>query len=157
MNIESILTLERTVSLLSASSKKRAIELAAINIVNTLPDLEVGQVYRSLIEREKLGSTAIGDGVAIPHCRLANCNSIVGGLFVFKEPVNFSAHDNQPVQIMFVLLVPESETSEHLAALAMLAERFGDEVYRTSLLNAADSQQLYDCAVGALPSAEQEQ
>ena len=69
MDIDSILVPERTLCSLRASSKKRAFELAAKHINQSVPRLETGDVYRGLIEREKLGSTAVGDGVAIPHCR----------------------------------------------------------------------------------------
>ena len=132
---------------LQASSKKRAIEMAATHIAAEIPNLEVGEVYRGLIEREKLGTTAIGQGVAIPHCRLSNCDQIIGALFVMNEPVDFSAYDDQAVQIMFVLLVPESETSEHLATLALLAERFQQEKYRTSLINSDNNLALYQAAI----------
>ncbi len=146
MNMESILAPDRVFSGVRASSKKRAIELAARKIVNALPQLDAGDVYRSLIEREKLGSTGLGDGVAIPHCRLASCDSITGSLFVFDEGVDFSS-DDQPVQIMFVLLVPESVTSEHLSTLAMLAERLQKDNYRNDLINAADNETLYQRAI----------
>jgi PTS system nitrogen regulatory IIA component len=145
MNIDSILIPERTAGSLKASSKKRAIELVADLIAKSLPDLKVGDVYRSLIEREKLGTTAIGQGVAIPHCRL-DCESIIGGLFVFDDPIDFTAHDDQPVQIVFVLLVPESETTEHLKTLAMLARRFEQEDYRNALMSAASNTALFKAA-----------
>ncbi|MBT4161355.1 MAG: PTS transporter subunit EIIA, partial [Gammaproteobacteria bacterium] len=97
MDIESILNPERVFGSLQASSKKRAIELAADKIAASLPEADTGTIYRNLIEREKLGTTAIGHGVAIPHCRLAESETITGGLFVFEEPIDFSAHDDQPV------------------------------------------------------------
>lgn len=147
MNIESILTPERVFSGVEASSKKRAIEFAAQKIVETLPELDVGEVYRGLIKREKIGSTGFGDGVAIPHCRLASCGSIVGSLFTFDEGVEFASPDDLPVRIMFVLLVPESETSEHLSTLSMLAERLQLEAYRAELIAAGDSRTLYERAI----------
>ena len=150
MDIESILVPERTVGSLKASSKKRAFELAAACIAGSVPDLETGDVYRGLIEREKLGTTAIGEGVAIPHCRLNACESIIGSLFVFEDPLDFSAPDDKPVHIMFVLLVPGSETSEHLATLAGLAERFQHESYRNDLIAARSSSELFKCATRTL-------
>lgn len=148
MNMESILAPDRVFPGIRASSKKRAIEIAAQKIAAALPQLDTGDVYRSLIEREKLGSTGLGNGVAIPHCRLATCKSITGGLFIFNESVDFSSPDDQPVRIMFVLLVPGSATSEHLSTLAMLAERLRDDSYRNSLIEAADSETLYRKAIG---------
>ncbi len=154
MDITSILVPERTVSGLAASSKKRAIELASEHIVSTLPHLDIGTVYRALIEREKLGTTAIGEGVAIPHCRIRNSESIIGGLFVLNEAVDFAAYDDEPVSILFFLLVPEDEESEHLKTLAMLAERFSSKDYRASLLAARDSEALFEAAISPLPSAD---
>ena len=147
MNIDSILVPERTICSLRASSKKRAFELAAKHINRSVPHLETGDVYRGLIEREKLGSTAIGDGIAIPHCRLEGCNSITGSLFVLEDPIDFLAHDDEPVSIMFVLLVPAFETTEHLATLGMLAERFQIKTYRKDLITAKDNEELYKRAL----------
>jgi|TARA_B110000483_G_scaffold6497_2_gene7696 PTS system nitrogen regulatory IIA component len=147
MNIDSILVPERTICSLRASSKKRAFELAAKHINRSVPHLETGDVYRGLIEREKLGSTAVGDGIAIPHCRLEGCDSITGSLFVLQDPVDFLAHDDEPVSIMFVLLVPAFETTEHLATLGMLAERFQIKTYRKDLITAKDNEELYKRAL----------
>ena len=149
MNIDSILVPERTICSLRASSKKRAFELAAKHINRSVPHLETGDVYRGLIEREKLGSTAVGDGIAITHCRLEGCDSITGSLFVLQDPVDFLAHDDEPVSFMFVLLVPAFETTEHLATLGMLAERFQIKRYRKDLITAKDNEELYKRALSA--------
>ena len=149
MDIDSIIVPERTICSLRASSKKRAFELAAIHINRSVPHLKTGDVYRGLIEREKLGSTAVGDGIAIPHCRLEGCDSITGSLFVLQDPVDFLAHDDEPVSIMFVLLVPAFETTEHLATLGMLAERFQIKTYRKDLITAKDNEELYKRALSA--------
>ena len=149
MDIDSILVPERTICSLRASSKKRAFELAAKHINRSVPHLETGDVYRGLIEREKLGSTAVGDGIAIPHCRLEGCDSITGSLFVLKDPIDFLAHDDEPVYIMFVLLVPPSETIEHLATLGMLAERLQVKTYRKDLITAKNNEELYKRALSA--------
>lgn len=146
MKLSSILQPERTVRTAEASSKKKAIELAANTIVRIEPGLEVGDVYRSLIDRERLGTTAIGHGVALPHCRLASCTEITGALFVLDEPVDFAAYDDEPVDIIFVLLVPQTETNEHLKTLAMLAERFEDENYRKALRTTRTDADLFQTA-----------
>ena len=147
MNIESILSPSRTRCELVANSKKRAIELAAEHITSSLPGVEIGEVYRGLIEREKLGTTAIGEGVAIPHCRLGHCKSIIGGLFSLESAIDFGAHDDQPVSLMFILIVPEDERSQHLKALAMLAARFENKDYRQSLINSKSDIELYQRAL----------
>ena len=147
MDINSILVPERTVARLAAGSKKRAIELASRHIVSALHHLEATEVYRALIEREKLGTTAVGEGAAIPHCRLRSCRTIIGGLFVCEQGLDFSAWDEIPVRIMFVLLVPESEESEHVHTLGMLAKRLQSAEYRQRLLDAPDNQALYEAAI----------
>ena len=152
ITLQSILVPERTFRSLEASSKKKAIEVAAISLAELDTELDVGEVYRGLIDREKLGSAAIGEGVAIPHCRLASCSRIIGALFVFTDAVDFSAFDDIPVSIMFVLLVPESETTEHLKTLSMLAERCQNEAYRRSLMETRSSAELFEQAIAPLPA-----
>ena len=147
MNIESILSLSRTHANIQANSKKRAIEEAARLIAASMAGLDAEEIYNNLIAREKLGTTAIGHGIAIPHCRLSSCQEIVGSLISLQEPVDFGAFDDQGVNLMFVMLVPSKEVDEHLQALAMLPERFETKAYR-DLLSAADSHQaLYDRSI----------
>ena len=147
MNIYEILDLDRTYANLSASSKKKAIELIAEIISSSLTNLKQGDIYRGLIEREKLGTTAIGQGIAIPHCRLSKCDKIVGGLFVFDKALDFSAPDEEGVNILFTLLVPEDENSEHLKTLAMLAKGFSNADTKRQLLDACSNQKLYESAL----------
>lgn len=130
-----------------AGSKKRAIEQAAIQIAGGNPDLSAEDIYDRLITREKMGTTAIGHGIAIPHCRIDNYPDIIGALFRLDTAVDFGAFDDEPVRIMFVLLVPSEEVNEHLQTLAMLAERFESENYRRSLLTAVDDAELYQRAI----------
>ena len=147
MKIYEILDPDRTCTNLSASSKKKAIELISEIISSSLPELKQGDIYRGLIEREKLGTTAIGQGIAIPHCRLSKCNRIVGGLFLFDDTLDFSAPDDKGVNILFTLLVPESETSEHLKTLAMLAGGFNKPNTKQQLLEASSDKNLYETAL----------
>ena len=145
--LETILTLDRTCHHLNVSSKKKALEEIASRMVATLPMLTTEQVFENLIGREKLGTTAIGHGVAIPHCRLYRCSSIVGGLFRLLAPVDFGAFDGEPVQILFVLLVPAHEVDEHLSVLATLAQRFEVPAYRANLLAADSDDSLLEAAL----------
>ncbi len=156
MEIDSVLAPERAFSSIQASSKKKAIEVAAERIAIALPELSTGDVYRGLIEREKLGSTGLGDGVAIPHCRLDTCTRITGSLFTLEDGVDFSSPDDEPVKIMFVLIVPASETTEHLATLAMLAERFSQPQYRELLIKADGNEALYHQAIGPIDAMNQD-
>jgi PTS system nitrogen regulatory IIA component len=147
MNIESILAASRTFCNIEATSKKRAIEKAAILIAESLPLLDSSEIYNKLIAREKLGPTALGNGIALPHCRLEGCTEIVGALFTLETPIDFSAMDDLPVTIMFILMVPEQEVDKHLKTMAMLAARFESEEYRNGLITARHNQELFERAL----------
>jgi len=146
MKINSILSPERTFCNIETRSKKNAIEKAAVLIAETLPSLDAKAIYSKLIAREKLGSTALGQGIALPHCRIEGCNDIIGALFTISTPIDFGALDDQLVNIMFVLLVPEEEVDEHLKTMAMLAAKFDSEEYRANLIDAPNNQDLFDRA-----------
>ena len=146
MDIESILVPERTFADIETTSKKRAIEKASDLISSVEPGFNAQQLYNNLIAREKLGPTAIGNGIAIPHCRIA-CSSTIGSLFRLSNGIDFGALDDLPVKIMFVLLVPQHETADHLHTLAMLARKFESEMYRNGLLEAQDSRELFEMAL----------
>ena len=147
MNIESILAPERTYCGLAAASKKRILEEAAIRIADSLPGIEAEELFGKLINREKIGTTAIGHGIAIPHCRLDGCKGIVGSILTLSNAIDFQAFDDQPVNILFVLLVPTEEVDEHLQVLAMLAEKFESSAYREKLTNATQDSELYEFAI----------
>ena len=103
-------------------------------------------MYDSLMAREQLGSTGLGNGIAIPHCRVANCTEIIGSLITLEEPTEYDAIDGKPVDILFVLIVPEQKSDEHITALATrrAAERSGSVFYLTT--NTSD-EDLYNIAV----------
>ncbi|HJL60780.1 MAG TPA: PTS sugar transporter subunit IIA [Pseudomonadales bacterium] len=152
MTIESILSPERTHCGISASSKKRALEEITVKLAGTTPGVEAEELFDKLINREKMGTTAIGNGIAIPHCRLEGCEEITGGLFTLEHPVDFEAFDDRPVSVLFVLLVPAEEVDEHLQVLAMLAKRFESASYRESLISANHDGELYQVAIADLVS-----
>lgn len=153
MNIESILEPQRTHCNIVAASRKKALEEIARHLAATLQDVDAEDIFTRLVTREKLGTTAIGEGIAIPHCRLDGCNSIIGGLFTMLEPIDFYAFDKKPVKALFVLLVPTNEVKEHLEVLAMLAQRFESQDYRNSLVAAKHNDELYRMATTP-PSAD---
>lgn len=127
MHVSDILTAERTANGVPAGSKKRLLEKASSLIAQSDPNLGEGEVFESLLSRERLGSTGVGRGVAIPHGRLAGVERTVGAFVRLDEPVDYDAADGQPVDLLFALLVPESSTEEHLQLLATLAEMFSDD------------------------------
>ena len=116
-------------------SKKRLFEQAAASISAEF-DLNQESVYRSLLAREKLGSTAIGHGVAIPHSRMSGCTEPLGCLILLSEGVDFGAPDGADVEIAFILLVPEAATQDHLDLLASLANAFSNADIRDRLKKA---------------------
>ncbi len=147
MKIASILSPSRTMCRLPASSKKRAIELAAAFIAENDDRIEENELYRLLIAREKISPTGLGFGIAIPHCRMANCTGIMGTLITLEQPIDFEAMDDQLVTTLFVLIVPEKEMNAHLEVLAMLVEKFQTSVFRDKLLAAESANELYLAAI----------
>jgi len=147
VNIEDILTIDRTFCKIEATSRKRALEEISNKLAETIDGLGAEELFSRLIARENMGSTALGHGIAIPHCRMAACPNILGGLISLSEAIDFEAHDQTKVQVMFVLIVPEEEIDEHLKVLAMLAKRFETDSYREALFSADDASALYQAAI----------
>jgi PTS system nitrogen regulatory IIA component len=145
-SIVDILTLERTQMGAQCSSKKRVIEYVANFLADQIPDAQADDLYEHLIAREKLGSTGIGEGIAIPHSRLSECEDTVGALFLLETPVDFDSIDRVPVDIVFVLLVPTQATDQHLQTLSMLAQKFNQPSFRDCLREANTTQELYQLA-----------
>ena len=145
MNISDIIIPERVGCDISASSKKRALETIGDIIGKSSNDsLLPKDVVDSLFARERLGSTGIGYGVAIPHGRLKDTDKTIAAFVQLHEGIDFDAADNQQVDLLFALLVPENSTEEHLKLLAQLAEMFSDENFRGQLRAAKDRTAIYN-------------
>ncbi len=125
-----------------STSKKRVFERAGILFENQL-HIARAHVFDSLFAREKLGSTGLGHGVAIPHGRVKGLRDAVGAFFKTQNARPFDAPDGQPVSLIFILLVPERATDLHLQILGELAQMFGDRVFRERLMAANDSAAIY--------------
>lgn len=147
MDIQSIISPSRTLCGIEGVSKKRALEILATTIAEDVPTIDADDLFRRLIARERLGSTGIGHGIAIPHCRVSNCDGTLGALITLKEPIEFDAIDSEPVDVLFAMLVPEHAQDEHLQTLASLASMLNDAHYRESLRQADSDQKLYQVAV----------
>lgn len=132
---------------IEGGSKKRLLQRAAEEIHRHFPDIAEDAVYDGLIARERLGSTGLGDGVAIPHCRIEGCDTALGALMQLADGVDFGAPDGKPVRLVFVLVVPAEATDEHLQILGVLARAFSQPEYRDSLLGASDGESLYNAAI----------
>lgn len=147
ITIESILSSRLTHAGLTGSSKKKVLEQVAKTIAAECDDLEENEIFDNLIARERLGSTGIGQGIAIPHSRTDSCQRVIGCLFTLQEKVEFDAIDNEPVDILFVLLVPKEASSEHLELLSQIAEKFNNADFCRQLRAIDSNQALYDAMV----------
>ena len=127
---------------LQASSKKRLFEQAGLLFENQ-DGIGRSGVFDSLFAREKLGSTGLGQGVAIPHGRIKGLKDALGAFFRVAQPVPFEAPDGAPVTLVFVLLVPEKATEKHLQILSELAQLFSDRALREAMNAAGDDTALY--------------
>lgn len=123
---------------LESSSKKRVFEQAGLLFENNL-GIARSVVFDSLFARERLGSTGLGQGIAIPHGRIKGLKNASGAFLRLQEPVPFESPDGRPVQLLFVLLVPEQATEQHLQILSELAQRFSDPAFRDELMAAPDA------------------
>ncbi len=145
MQFSDIITPDRIATQVLVASKKRALETLSELFVTYSPNtLDAHDIFNSLIARERLGTTAIDHGVAIPHGRLKNSTETIGSFIQLVNGIDCDAFDRQSVNLMFALLVPEDSTEEHLQLLARLAEMFGDSDLCEKLRTAVDSQSLYD-------------
>lgn len=123
---------------LDASSKKRVFEQAGM-LFETHLGLARSTIFDSLFAREKLGSTGLGQGIAIPHGRIKGLKQAAGAFLRLATPVPFDSPDGRPVNLLFVLLVPEQATEQHLQILSELAQRFSDRSFREALQAAPDA------------------
>ncbi len=153
MGIADLLTLERVVGDASVTSKKRALELLSSLLADVEPELSESEIFNGLIARERLGSTGLGHGVAIPHGRFKHLTSAYGAVIKLNQGVDFDAVDGEPVSLVFALMVPEASTEEHLALLASLAELFRDEEMREKLFQAPSTEALMQLFQGEHGSA----
>ncbi|EHS7465598.1 PTS IIA-like nitrogen regulatory protein PtsN [Vibrio cholerae] len=146
MQLSEVLSLDCTKSAVQCSSKKRALE-----IISEIAALHTGQnateLFECMLSREKMGSTGIGNGIAIPHARMSDSENAVAVLLQCEEPIEFDSIDNRPVDLLFALLVPEDQCKEHLKTLACMAERLNDKQILKQLRNAASDQELFNIMV----------
>ncbi|WP_217520857.1 PTS IIA-like nitrogen regulatory protein PtsN [Vibrio metschnikovii] len=143
MQLSEVLSLDCTKSAVQCSSKKRALE-----IISEVAAQHTGQnateLFECMLSREKMGSTGIGNGIAIPHARMTDSEKAVAVLIQCAEPIEFDAIDNRPVDLLFALLVPEEQCKEHLKTLSCMAERLNDKQILKQLRHAESDQELYD-------------
>jgi nitrogen PTS system EIIA component len=140
--LASILPPAQVLVSLDATSKKRAFEEAGLLFEN-LHGLSRALVTDSLFSRERLGSTGLGHGVAIPHGRIKGLKAPMAAVFLLAKPIGFDAPDDQAVRLMIFLLVPEAATQKHLEILSEIAELLSDAALRDKLNASTDAVQLH--------------
>lgn len=138
MLIKEILPVSRVESGIEINSKKAALEHLAAMLASDSQGLTDIEIFDSLIAREKLGSTGLGEGISIPHGRMIGLAETMGAFLRIRQGVDFDAIDNKPVDMFFALLVPEESTEEHLNILAQLAEMFSDNAFLHCLRDQTD-------------------
>ena len=143
IRLETILTPGRSQVNAPGGSKKRALQNIAKLIAHEVSELREEDVFDKLFAREKLGSTGFGNGIAIPHCRLSGCNTPVSALVKLEHPIDYDAIDGAPVDLLFVLLVPEAATDAHLELLRQIASMLDRQEIRERLRSAQSSEALY--------------
>ena len=148
--LASILSAEHVLVRVDATSKKRAFEEAGLLFEN-LHGLSRALVTDSLFSRERLGSTGLGHGVAIPHGRIKGLKAPMAAVFQLAQPIGFDAPDEQAVSLLIFLLVPEAATQKHLEILSEIAELLSDAGLREKMVSIASAVELHGLIAGWQP------
>jgi PTS system nitrogen regulatory IIA component len=140
---DGFLLVERIGCGVEAASKKRALEQLGLRLADSAPGLTQDMVFDALLERERLGSTGLGKGIALPHARMPQITESAAAFIQMSTGIDFDAIDNQPVDLAFAMLVPEQATEAHLQLLAKLAKMFDELSFCSALREAETTQQLF--------------
>jgi len=141
MTISALLSPQKIFIDTEVTSKKKLLELIA-NIVADRSQLGQSIIYNNLLNRERLGSTGLGRGFAVPHARVPDLDQPVGCFFRLNEPVNFDSPDNLPVDLVFTIVIPQEATEEHLLILSALAKIFSSEEVCEAIRGAASKEEI---------------
>ena len=147
MLIKEILQPELALHAVKSNSKKRLLEKIAQQFSTINPNLNQNELFDAFIERERLGSTGLGEGVALPHCRISHCNQTMGMLVLLDRGVDYDALDGNRVDLVFALIVPEECNQEHLNTLKEIASAFHRKEFREALRNSHNANELYQIAI----------
>lgn len=143
MKILDILSPTHVFSNVECNSKKAAMELLAKNIASSNNGIDQIDVIGCLIARERLGSTGLGNGIAIPHGRLKYCEKTIATFIQLNNGIDYGAIDNMPVDLIFALIVPEESTDEHLQILAILAKMLSETKTVDKLRNSKTAKEIF--------------
>lgn len=142
MKITDLLQKKTIITDLQARDKKGVLE-ELVTPIAEIVNISRQELVRVLMERERLGSTGIGDGIGIPHGKIQGMETIVIGCGVSKHGVNFQSLDNRPTHLFFLILTPEESTGLHLRILAQLSKLLKNESFREKLLKASDKEKIH--------------
>jgi PTS system nitrogen regulatory IIA component len=126
------------------SSKKRIIENISHLLAANTKDISADSIFQALLERERLGSTGLGKGVAIPHARIPGINHTIAAMMTLNKPIDYDAPDGKPVDIVFGLLVPEDDNQSHLQNLSRLVTLFRQDEICNSIRDINNADKLFD-------------
>ncbi|MEE9342023.1 MAG: PTS sugar transporter subunit IIA [Gammaproteobacteria bacterium] len=138
----------RIACLQACASKKSSLEMLGTLLADSTPDLNQLEIFDSLLSRERLGSTGLGNGVALPHGRIQGLKKPLCALLTLENGVDFDATDKKPVDIMFALIVPEESTDDHLQLLAEFARLFSQQGFCSHLRKMKDADECYEFLQG---------
>lgn len=147
MNLSSIISKDCSKAAVLFNSKKRILEYISELASEHLPEHSAHTILDAFLAREKLGSTGIGKGIAIPHGRLSNIDSVFAILLVNQQGISFDAIDNRPVDIFLALIVPEGNNEQHLKTLSAIAAKLNDKEFCKQLRHAENDEALYQVIV----------
>ncbi|MDH5472219.1 MAG: PTS sugar transporter subunit IIA [Gammaproteobacteria bacterium] len=154
MKINQLIAPDRVICLDGISSKKRVLEKLSQILALGAIGYDSAEIFNRLIERERLGSTGLGHGVALPHGRYGENTITIGAFVKLNEGIDFDSPDGEPTDLLFALLVPEHHTDEHLQVLATLAGMFSDKDFCAKLRQCSTDEELYQHLSGwAITSA----
>lgn len=143
MNLSEIISIDRITIDRAVASKKRSIEEIARLLERGAEGVSSEDIVAGLANREKLGSTALGRGVAIPHGRIVGVRETVGAFLRLRRPVDYDSRDTLPVDLIFGLVVPKEATDEHLGYLATVATKFSDDTFVNAVRRAVDGTEIH--------------
>ena len=142
MSLNDLLTPDAVIASLRVNGKKQALQELSDRAAE-VSGLPAREIFDSILQRERLGPTGVGDGIAIPHGKLAKCRRIFGVFARLERPIDFEALDGQPVDLLFLLLAPEAAGADHLKALARVARLLRDPEIARKLRESRDAEALY--------------
>jgi len=146
MSESQLFSAELTFNNVEGNSKKKALETLSKKIATVVPSFDANELFDNFIARERISSTGLGEGVAIPHCRLDGCTKITCALAKLATPVDFDADDGQAVDLITVIIVPATETQAHLDTLKAIVSLFDQSSFRQALRDSKDTASLFKVA-----------